>query len=259
MGWLFSAGIRTKEFRSDAPNMIFQTRGAYATDAILFRSYDGTAYVDCARLAGGYLEIGRGKLTGDLIPDADAARDIGIAGLGFNIIRVRRLSSTGVYLYTDKDINPVPAYDNARNLGRDIERWCRIWFGTELIGKSDDATDVETLKDSPSATFRGAYWDAVAAASVDRDASILHRMLSTTPTSEIAFQIAGADVGKFRDDGAFVLKRVDVADYGGDFVNYTPPAGEEGAMVVAVDTNVTAPGQRLYIYANGAWRYTPLT
>jgi len=48
-------------------------------------------------------------------------------------------------------------------------------------------------------------------------------------------------------------------DYGGNFTNFTPPTGEEGLMIVAVDTNPGAPGARLYIYANAAWRYVDLT
>ena len=52
--------------------------------------------------------------------------------------------------------------------------------------------------------------------------------------------------------------RIDVDDYGGNFANYTPPTGAEGMMVVAIDTNSTTPGKRLYIYANGEWTYVTL-
>jgi hypothetical protein len=77
--------------------------------------------------------------------------------------------------------------------------------------------------------------------------------------SNVLFQIAGVSAGKIRNDKVFVLSRVDVGDYGGNFANYTPPAGEEGAMVVAVDTNNAAPGKRLYIFANDRWNYVNLT
>jgi hypothetical protein len=77
--------------------------------------------------------------------------------------------------------------------------------------------------------------------------------------SNILFQVAGVSAGKIRGDKVFVLPRVDVGDYGGNFANYTPPAGEEGAMVVAVDTNAGAPGKRLYIFADGRWNYVGLT
>jgi len=56
-----------------------------------------------------------------------------------------------------------------------------------------------------------------------------------------------------------VITRVDVGDYGGNFANYTPPSGEEGMIIIAIDTNSTNPGKRLYVYANGAWHYVDLT
>jgi len=50
-----------------------------------------------------------------------------------------------------------------------------------------------------------------------------------------------------------------VADYGGNFANFTLPSGEEGLIIIAIDTNSTSPGKRLYVYANGAWHYVDLT
>ena len=51
----------------------------------------------------------------------------------------------------------------------------------------------------------------------------------------------------------------DVDDYGGNFTNYTPPTGAEGMIILAVDTNSTNPGQRIYVYVNGDWHYVDLT
>jgi len=51
----------------------------------------------------------------------------------------------------------------------------------------------------------------------------------------------------------------DAGDYGGNFSTYTPPVGVEGDMIVAEDTNVGAPGRRIYVYSGGAWRYVDLT
>ena len=56
-----------------------------------------------------------------------------------------------------------------------------------------------------------------------------------------------------------MVTMVQVNDYGGGFANYTPPAGVEGMVIVAVDTNTTTPGKRLYVYANGSWSYVELT
>ncbi len=50
-----------------------------------------------------------------------------------------------------------------------------------------------------------------------------------------------------------------VDDYGGNFANFTPPSGEEGLIIIAIDTNSTNPGKRLYVYANGAWHYVDLS
>jgi len=204
-------------------------------------------------------------MAGNLVPDVDDTRSIGTSTKMLYQIYTRRYrGAAGTAMYTDGTIwrwDAVVAfnYEAVRDLGR--ERSSAVdtsWFvNTMYLASKVVANATTTLVNSPSKIFRGSYWDGVAA--VDYDATILHRLLSTTPTSELAFQIAGTDVGKFRNDQVFVLKRVDVGDYGGAFATYTPPSGEEGAMVLAVDTNVTAPGQRLYAYVNGVWRYTNLT
>jgi len=48
-------------------------------------------------------------------------------------------------------------------------------------------------------------------------------------------------------------------DYGGNFANFTPPQGREGALLVARDYNSTNPGHRLYVFSGGQWRYVDLT
>ena len=62
-----------------------------------------------------------------------------------------------------------------------------------------DANSTDTLRNSPSLVFYGKYWDGTS--SVIRYATVLHRLLSTTPTSEIAFQIAGSDYFRIGDEG----------------------------------------------------------
>ena len=49
----------------------------------------------------------------------------------------------------------------------------------------------------------------------------------------------------------------DSGDYGSSFATYTPPAGFEGRVVLAHDTNDDA--KRLYAYVGGAWTYAALT
>ena len=56
------------------------------------------------------------------------------------------------------------------------------------------------------------------------------------------------------------IKKVDFGDFGGNFANFSPPSdAEDGDILIAVDTNSSAPGARLYIYANGQWRYVNLS
>jgi len=64
--------------------------------------------------------------------------------------------------------------------------------------------------------------------------------------------------GSLRVSDVMVTRR-DSGDYGGNFSTYTPPAGEEGRILVAEDTNATSLGRRLYVYSGGAWRYVDLT
>jgi len=70
----------------------------------------------------------------------------------------------------------------------------------------------------------------------------------------------GSSTNRWRD-GFFsnlLSVRRDSGDYGGNFANYTPPTGREGALLVAEDTNAVSPGRRLYVYSGGAWRYVDL-
>jgi len=70
---------------------------------------------------------------------------------------------------------------------------------------AERATETETTKNSPSLYFIATYWDG--SASVDRYAKILHRMLSTTPTSELLFQVpSGTNVMAIGDGGLKLWK-----------------------------------------------------
>lgn len=69
--------------------------------------------------------------------------------------------------------------------------------------------------------------------------------------------IAGGYAG--RDANNDTTTTADVADYGGTFVNYVPPTGAGIAIRIAIDTNATTPGKRLYAFADSAWSYVDLT
>ena len=50
------------------------------------------------------------------------------------------------------------------------------------------------------------------------------------------------------------------ADYGGGFLNYTPPVvDQDNDIRVVQDTNATTPGIRLYVKVNGSWFFVDLT
>jgi hypothetical protein len=98
----------------------------------------------------------------------------------------------------------------------------------KLYLMSKPADSANTLRDSLILVLKGRYWDAVAGTSKDRNAAIFHRMLSTTPTSEITFQIAGVDYMRVGDRGVKIDKVV--FDPGSSVsidagATYTLPAG----------------------------------
>jgi len=71
---------------------------------------------------------------------------------------------------------------------------------------ADKATSTDTLKDPPLIMLMGRYWDESAGISRSRDAKIVHRMLSTTPTSEVVLRIVDSDYLRIGDDGFRVEK-----------------------------------------------------
>ncbi len=69
--------------------------------------------------------------------------------------------------------------------------------------------------------------------------------------------VANGYTGRDADNDATTA--TDVADYGGAFASYIPPTGSKGAIRIAIDTNATTPGKRLYAFANSAWSSVTLT
>jgi len=74
-----------------------------------------------------------------------------------------------------------------------------FYFYKSPVLDAEDATATDTTVDSPSLILRGSYWDGVS--SVDRDATILHDIIDTTPTSQIGFEIEGTRLINFHQDG----------------------------------------------------------
>jgi len=110
--------------------------------------------------------------------------------------------------------------------------------GHSCVNRIANADFTNTLRDSYNLVLRGAYWTG--SASANRDAVIFHRMLSTTPSSEIAFQIAGVDLAMLRDaiaDGetALLIRRNVGGTYSVVRVSMGPPdSGGTGYRVLRV-------------------------
>jgi len=158
----------------------------------------------------------------------------------------------------------------------DIHCWYSGAIGTGRAFSLDgtDSNAVNTLRDSPSLVLKALYYDGVS--NIPRLAVLKHLMNTTTPKSTLQFSIADSAILELTNDGGTLSEKVygnldantqavlvrirtDIADYGGAFAAYTPPTGEEGALVLAEDTNAVTPGRRLYAYINGTWRYVDLT
>ncbi|RLA85665.1 MAG: hypothetical protein DRG31_02340, partial [Deltaproteobacteria bacterium] len=76
----------------------------------------------------------------------------------------------------------------------------------QILLEALDADDTNTLRNSPIISIIGKYWDSANAVSVNRTARVLHRMIDTTPKSELVFQIEGSDYLRVGDDGVISSK-----------------------------------------------------
>ena len=111
-----------------------------------------------------------------------------------------------------------PLSDKLYNIGDRFNRWARGFFGVDLTLASDLADSVNTIRDSPPLKLLSSYWNGSSA--VDYSASIYHRMLSTTPTSELVFQIANVDQLSITDDGKLDFKNQALEATAGTLAGY---------------------------------------
>jgi hypothetical protein len=83
---LYVAFLIAKSLIEYATSGLFRTDNA-ATAYINLQSHDGVDYVDCAKLLGGYIELARAKLTGNLIQKAfDAGSTVSVdAGVTYTV------------------------------------------------------------------------------------------------------------------------------------------------------------------------------
>jgi hypothetical protein len=81
-------------------------------------------------------------------------------------------------------------------------------FNTDItLNKFSTADATTTTYDSRELILEGSYWDG--AASVNRDAAIIHDITATTPASQIGFEIAGTRLANITDAGALQVDTID--------------------------------------------------
>jgi hypothetical protein len=183
-----SSGADALEFRTYDDKENFKiTEDGYV------KVFDGSTFQSAMRFnkATGNVEIARGVLTGPLnIQDYCWIRSVSVSRL-----EVRNRANTDFGDLAAMNIKASARVSAREFVGEywtqdaDPRLYVRKDYGVYIIGPP--ASSTSPLQDSWTFKLIGRYWDGTA--SRDRDAQIIHRMLSTTPTSEIAFQIAGSD------------------------------------------------------------------
>jgi hypothetical protein len=215
--------------------------------------WDGSTFQDALRFDRGVgrVRIARGRMnTGDVL---EARVSAGV----FNLVELRDPRVAGIASGMDVDLSWGYGFRSARfnspgkEIGYGVDRstFSALYLTTTArIWNTSPASSTRPLVDSGTLVLRGSFWDGVA--SRDRDASLIHRMLSTTPTSEIAFQIAGVNYMRVGDRGVKLDKVVfdpgtSVSVDAG--ATYTLPAG---AYYVNLGPNTVA---EVYDDIAGAW------
>ena len=145
----------------------------------------------------------------------------------------------------------VPYYDNSWDIGFINRRWKSIRFGISVEGFADAADSTNTIRDSPYLSLVASYWNGTQ--SVNRYSYIIHRMISTAPSSELVFQIAGVDYLRVGDNGIIAHKVV--LPYADNTIDIGQPTLRIRNIYV---NNVYASGVVQagdVLFANG-WRFT---
>jgi len=175
--------------------------GGSASDSLILKSHDGSAYVTNLKLVGGYVEIYQGKLTSKLNAN------------GLPIEKVQFISGWA----SDSPLKLI-SIRTPTNPGNGIEVYTR------------NSSNVDRI-----------------------------RIAITSGYDTADIKIANAHlIPDMANNGAIGIEYY-VDDYGGNFVNFTPPNGFEGRIIAVADTNSSNPGQRLYVYINGSWRHVDLS
>jgi len=174
-----------------------------------------------------------------IVPPSSGADALVVRDVGNTVDRFKVLEDGTVRLYGNID----PDTWDARTVGVSGRRLLDVW--------TKHVQDCEEVLGRPGLSLRLGYNSAqvsIRTSKLVRD--------ETVATCDIGSPDLPFTEGYFT---GLVSIRRDSGDYGGGFVNYTPPTGREGALLVVEDTNAVTPGRRLYVYSGGAWRYVDLT
>ena len=179
-------------------------------------------------------------------------------------------SGTGRYPERVRIINCEFHGNGSTSIGIDIRKGSKIEIEHCTIGwhkdygiKADDAHWLEVRNSTINDVSVGIYFTGSGEKGIIENVRFIAISDKAISGSQPNLKIGFHEVDNTPIGGSYyvtgIITRVDVGDYGGNFANYTPPEGKEGMIIVAIDTNSTSPGKRLYVYANGAWHYVDLT
>jgi len=110
------------------------------------------------------------------------------------------------------------------------------------------------------ASFNGAAIRLAKDNKIDLDANGTYYIKCTTIGSiDWVYINKRVYVPEYIKSGAGIITKMFSANYGGNFSNFSPPSGNGGQLIVVHDSNASAPGARLYVFAGGKWWYVNLT
>jgi len=99
---------------------------------------------------------------------------------------------------TSLDNSLIPAEDNVYDIGSEDYRWRYIYYGTELIGRSDTADDTNTLCSAPDILFLNSYWNGSEA--VDYSIKLKSEILDTSPSGVFRISLNNNDLFNLYED-----------------------------------------------------------
>jgi hypothetical protein len=190
--------VAEHRIRNSVVKIIPASAGA---DALVIRDYANS--VDRLKIKEDGYVYGSRLSFGEYIDAAGKVwllvRTTGVDGIQLTAVDARIIGPNGLGIgraaHADMEFRP-----------RGIRINASVSYADIIFLAPSDASSTSPLQNSIRHIFRALYWDGTM--SVSRDAAIFHRMISTTPTSELAFQIGGVDYLRVGDRGVKLDKVV---------------------------------------------------